>query len=513
MPINQRKAGVILSYLSMSLNILIGFLYLPILLRYLGKAEYGLYQLMGSVIAYLAVMDFGLSSTITRYYSRYLALNDHKRQSNVLAVSSIIYSLISVILVILGSIIYLNLDKVFSNSLSIYELIKAKQIFIIMLINVAITIPSHIFTAIINSHERFIFLRVLSIIQTVMQPILILFIMRYRADAVSLVVVQSVLNIITIVLKAYYSFCQIGVQIKLYFYDKIFIREILVFSFFIFMNTIIDQIYWKTGHIILGIISGTSVVAIYSIAIQLVMYYINFSANINSVFLPRISAITARTEDMTEINQIFNKVGRIQFTIMSLILTGFVLYGREFMGIWIGKDFVNAYYMSLVIMIPLTIPLIQNMGIIILQAKNKHAFRSKIYFIIAIINIVISIPLAKLYGGLGPALGTAMGLFIGNIVVINIYYHRVIGINIIAFTKEIYSMSIPAFISLAIGTIIKWYLEVKTLEVLALNIIVYTFIFMSFMWLLGFNDYEKGLLKNGCLRIKKRMGKLIGLTD
>ena len=213
---NQRKAGIILSYVSMFLHILIGFIYVPLLLHFLGKSQYGLYQLMGSVIAYMAVMDFGLSGTITRYYSGYLALEDEKNQANVLALSGIIYSIITVIIIILGGIIYSNLHAIFGASLTIHELIKARQIFLIMLVNIAVTIPSHLFTAVINSNERFIFLRLLSIIQTLLQPFVVVAILHYKADVIGLVLVQTLFNLATIIIKAYYSLVKLETKIKLY---------------------------------------------------------------------------------------------------------------------------------------------------------------------------------------------------------------------------------------------------------------------------------------------------------
>lgn len=371
MATNQRRAGIVLSYVSMFLNIVVGLIYVPLLIHFLGKGEYGLYQLMGSVIAYMSVMDFGLAGTITRYYSGYLALDDKRNQSNVLAISGIIYCIISIITLMIGALIYINLDTIFSRSLTLDELNKAKQIFIIMLINIAITIPSHIFTAIINSHERFVFVRLLSILQTVLQPFVVIAVMYYKADVIGLVIVQTLFNMVAIAIKVYYVFKKMKVEIKLYSWDKVLVKDMLTFSFFIFLNMIIDQIYWKTDQIILGIISGTSAVAIYSIASQLNACYMNFSTNANSVFLPQISAISVKTDSMKQINVIFNRVGRIQFAIMSLILTGFILYGKSFIVFWVGKDFERAYYMSLIIMIPLLIPLIENTGIIILQAKKQ----------------------------------------------------------------------------------------------------------------------------------------------
>lgn len=43
---NERKIGILLSYLNIALHAIVGFLYVPILLHFIGKEEYGLYQLL-----------------------------------------------------------------------------------------------------------------------------------------------------------------------------------------------------------------------------------------------------------------------------------------------------------------------------------------------------------------------------------------------------------------------------------------------------------------------------------
>ena len=75
---NQRKMGVVLSYASMLMNIGVGLITVPLMTHFMGTSEYGLYELMGSLIAYMSVMDFGLSSTITRYYSQAIARRDEQ---------------------------------------------------------------------------------------------------------------------------------------------------------------------------------------------------------------------------------------------------------------------------------------------------------------------------------------------------------------------------------------------------------------------------------------------------
>src|SRR5690606_13919108 len=135
-----------------------------------------------------------------------------------------------------------------------------------------------------------------------------------------------------------------------------------------------------------------------------------------------------------------------------------------------------------IVMIPLLIPLIQNTGIIILQAKNKHDFRAKVYVFIAILKIIISVPLAKYYGGIGCAIATAFSLFVGNVVIINIYYHKEIGIDIIRFAKEIICMVPPVLIALVVGAIGNYYIETANILTLGFKIINYTLVFVILMW-------------------------------
>ena len=69
--ISQRKIGAILGYLNIILRTAVNFIYIPLLLYYIGKEEFGLYQLIGSLIACFIVMDFGLSDMVVRFFSGY----------------------------------------------------------------------------------------------------------------------------------------------------------------------------------------------------------------------------------------------------------------------------------------------------------------------------------------------------------------------------------------------------------------------------------------------------------
>ncbi|MEG0408639.1 MAG: virulence factor MviN, partial [Bacilli bacterium] len=105
-----------------------------------------------------------------------------------------------------------------------------------------------------------------------------------------------------------------------------------------------------------------------------------------------MSKMVANEATDEEITDEFIKIGRIQYLLIFLMASGFTLFGKEFFISWVGVEYVESYYIALILIIPICIPLIQNLGVSIMQAKNLHKFRSVLYVLIAIANILISIP-------------------------------------------------------------------------------------------------------------------------
>ena len=117
-----------------------------------------------------------------------------------------------------------------------------------------------------------------------------------------------------------------------------------------------------------------------------------------------------------------------------------VFFGRPFIKIWAGTGYEDAYYVVLLLTIPATIPLIQNVGIEIQRAQNKHKFRSIVYMIRAVLNLGVSIVFCQWWGAIGSALGTAISLVVANGFLINFYYQKKCNVDAVAFWKSIIKM-------------------------------------------------------------------------
>lgn len=503
---NQRKIGVLLSYTSQIIQILSGLIYTPIMLRLLGQSEYGLYQLVYSVVSYLGLLSLGFGSSYIRFYSRYKANKDNHGIAKLNGMFMIIFSIISLISILCGSVLVINIENVFSTGLTPDEVPTARTLMILMVINLAITFPDSVFNNYVTAHEQFVFQKLLIVLQNLLNPFITLPLLIMGYGSVAMVSVTTILTLSKFVANMFFCFKKLHIQFIFNNFDFKLLKNMFAFTFFIFLNQIIDQINWSVDKFLLGRFSGTVAVAIYGVAGQLNSMYLNFSTAISNVFVPKVNKIVAETDDNNLLTELFIKIGRIQSILLFLIITGYIFFGKVFIDFWAGNGYETSYQIGLFLMIPVTVPLIQNLGVEIQRAKNKHKVRSIVYLFICIANIFVSIPCIKTWGASGAAFGTAISLTAGNIIFMNIYYHKAIGIDIIKFWKSI-SKFIPALIPTIIcGLIIDKFIPLnRSWFTLGIGIIIYCVVYMLSMWFLGMNIEEKQLLSEP---IKKVLNKI-----
>ncbi|WP_031514117.1 lipopolysaccharide biosynthesis protein [Desulfofalx alkaliphila] len=507
MKVNQLKAGAALSYISMGLGYVVSIIYTPIMLRLLGQSEYGLYNLVAAVVAYLGVLNFGFGSAYMRYYSRYKVQADKEKIATLNGMFLIIFSILGLIAVFAGTILALNTEAIFGSELTSTELSRAKILMMILVINLAISFPNIVFTAHITANERFIFQKLVQMIKIVVNPFVVLPVLLMGYGSVGMVVMTTALNISIEIINAIYCIKKLKMRFSFRKFDFKLMREMTVFSSYIFINLVIDQINWNVDKFILGRFHGTISVAIYGLAAQLNTYYLSLSTAISSVFIPRVHRLVASADNNDELAKLFTRIGRIQFIILSLILTGLIFFGRPFINMWAGNNYDGSYPVVLLLAIPVTIPLIQNIGIEIQRAKNMHQFPTWVYLFIAIINVIITIPLAKMYGEVGAAIGTATALIIGNGFIMNWYNHVKVGLDMRYFWKQILSFLPALVLPILVGILInKMFNLYNILSFLGFGII-YVIIFCTSMWLLGMNQYEKDLIGKPIRRVVGRVFK------
>lgn len=489
---SERKIGILISYMNIVLQAVIGFAYVPILLHYIGKSEYGLYQLIGSFIAYFSIMDFGLTAAVVRFYAKYKALQDQVNMENILAIAMRAYGAITFLMFIAGIGFYMYLPSIFAKSMTLAEIDSAKQLFLLLLFNIVVTISTMIFRAILNAHEKFLFLKGLETIQLVLQPIFVVLLLQKLPSAIAVAMVQTVLNIALIGARTYYCFHRLHVKIRYHNWDAELFADFKKLALSVFVVTLIDQVFFKTNQVILGIVSGTIAVAVYSVSSLIYMNYMALSTAISGVYLPHITELIAQKAPVSKLSELFIRIGRLQFFLLALVASGFVIFGKQFIIMWAGESFIDAYIITLLIIIPFTVDLIQNIGLSIMQAQNRYDFRAKVYCVMGIFNLVLAVPLALKYGGVGCAFATGLAMFLGNGVIMNWYYAKVTGLDIARFWREIGRISIIVVVLTVLGHVAYGSFAVNNGKLIfAISIFIYSFLYLVAMYFMAMNLEEK----------------------
>lgn len=494
MAVSQIKTGALLSYLSIFLGSAISIIYTPFMLRLMGQSEYGLMSLSNSVVGYLGLLNLGIGSAMVRYISKYKEMGDTEMEHAVTTLFLYVYLGIAIVAIIVGGCFAYNIELFFDQTLTVDETSKLRVLVALMTFNVAIGMVSSVFYAIMMAYERFIFTKAVGVINTLLTPIVNVLLLYIGYRSVGLTIASTALNLLNFLIVVIYSFHRLGFKIEKKKFDPAFLQELFGFSFFVFMAMIVDKVYWGTDQFILGAVSGTVAVAVYSVGASFNGYLMSFSTAITGLFLPRLTQMDVNHASDQEFTDLFIKVGRIQFIILSFILCGFIIFGKAFIRLWAGPDYSEAYWIAIVTLVPFVIPLIQNLGLQLLYARNKHKFRSMVLFGIAVLNVVLSIPMAKLYGGVGCALVTGVSYIIGQGFILNWYYHKKMKIDIPLFWQRILPLFVIVCILCCLGIFTIHQVPIETWQTLFIGVSVFIPIFIAAIWYGGMNYEEKMLV-------------------
>lgn len=495
MAINQLKAGAVMNYIVILLNTIVGLLYTPYMMHKMGQNEYGLYSLVASIISYLTILDLGFGNAIIRYTAKYRAENNYKKQYEMFGMFFILYLGLGVLAVIGGTVLCFNIDTFFDGTMTVYEIDRARTMMILLVFNLAFTFPMSVFGSVINAYEKFVFQKSINIIRIILNTAVMIALLHLGYKALAMVVVQTIFNITTLIIN--YIYCKKKLHVELHFvrFDWSFLKEVSIYSFWIFLNIIMDRIYWSTGQFVLGAFVGTAAIAVFATAIHLQHMYMQFSTAISTVFLPKVTKMVTKNSTENEISDLFIRTGRIQYIVMAFILTGFILFGRQFIHLWVGIEYDAAYIICIMFFASLTIPLIQNLGVTILQARNQMKFRSLLYVVISLIALVFQIYLAQIYGEVGCAIAVSVALLLGQGLIMNIYYQKKQNLNVLKFWAEIIKMSfIPIILGLSAYILIKDN-EIASWGELATYVLLFSIIYIPLFYRFSMNAYERNMMK------------------
>lgn len=455
---NEIKIGAILNYLRLFLSLSIGLLLSPYILSRLGTAEYGIYHLSSNIISWLALCDFGISSSTTSFLSKYQAKKDINGEARYLGNLCILMLCISIFILIVGFSIFPFLDDLFPN-FSSEELALLNILYVLMLLNASAIFPLRGLIGISNARQKFVIPGLINLASSILTAIGTITLLYYGFKSIALTILTISLGVLGMLLNVLYCFFFLNAKMKWNGIDTTLCRSMLTFSAWLFLDQIINMLNMSSGNIIIGMTCGSEEITVFSYGVLILSYYFMFSNNVSTLFLPKITKLIYNNQ---KVDDLWINVGKYQVFTLGLFYSSFLIFGDYFLDLWIGdtlgeKTF-TVWLISIILITPITIPLIQNLGWQILQAKNSMHYRVKGLIIIAPVFVLIGYFASIYYSSIGLAFSIGTSYLVGQGVYMNYIYKKRIGLDVILFFKSIIRKSLIPAIFVALSFLFNRYI-------------------------------------------------------
>lgn len=496
----QMSWGAIVSYLIILVKLISGLIYVPIIVRYLGNNEYGIYSLVTSFTGYLTIFSSGMNAAYIRFYVQTKVKNKNgldKLNGQFLKIFLFLALISAIVCVIIG----MYAPQLFGSKISYDEYTILKHAFYVLSAIIFFTIINCCFSSVIIANEKYIFAKCVELLNAIVTPMIAIPLLINGFGSVVILIVSLGVMILTVFFNALFCFKKLGIIFDLKEKNNGLILSIISFSIFVTIQSVMDQLNWQIDKLILARTQGTAEISIYTIGSTLNTYYIVISSAMSPVFIAQINKLVAQNRDK-ELSELFVKSSRIFAEVVFLIMSGYIFFGRQFIEIWVGVEYTEAYYVGLLIMLPVTIALTQGLGLDIVRAKNKHKIQIVINFIVCLFNVLLSIPLAHKWGAIGSASGTFVSEIIICVIVQGVYYYKIADIDMVAYLKEMIHLIRGLVVPILVGILILL-VQSDNANILSLGakIIFYSMVYFGSMWLWGMRKTEKDMIKNIILHL------------
>lgn len=493
--INFREniVGSILSYLNIVAQIIVNLIYVPLLLKYLGKETYGIYQYFLVIISYMSIAECGLTNSIIRFYTEYVQQKKFIQASNLLAMAMRSYAVICIILFLFGVFIYFNLDNIITNNLVNNFDVKAS--FFIFLLNLILSIGTTVFTAVLNVNEKFIKLRLISLISNIVPAIIIVLLLEKYTSILLIAMIQFVINIIIVIYKIYYCKKILRISIKINKWDWTVFKKISSLALSVLLVVIADQLFWRSNILLLGFYDRLDDLVYYSIATSIFINFMTIGNVVPGIFSVRFLKLLSEKSD---ISQLFFSISRYQFILLSFVFSGFCIFGKEFIILWIGKEFIIVYWLTVTFLVSIMIDLSQCMLQTVMQFNNIYWYKSYIYVGLGFVNFVVISFLINMFNIdiLEIAIITSLLMFLGNSVLLNYICKNKVSLNFVRFWKELLISFFKILCIILLFSLINMQFLTSSIWVLVVKIILYSLLFFIINYFIMLTVRERVIISS-----------------
>ena len=498
---SKRASGVTLSYLLIMVKLVVTLLFTPFLVRSLGVEGYGLYALVGALAAYLYILDFGMNDSVLRFFVEHE--NDKVERDGFLSKMLGLYAIIGALVLLATFGLTVLVEPVFGARNGPDQIEMLIDMILITGAGAAVLVALNPVGALLSATESFVFLRSMEIVLTILSTLVMVAVLKAGGGAVQVVAVTAASTALQALVRLGYAVLVLNARVRFALPERALLGRVGAYAAPIFVSVLAGALFWRLDNVLIGAMLGAAPIAIYAIGVTFNKYFMSFATALSRVMTPEIIRQVEQGADANKLTDMMIQISRIQAIFLLLILSGLIVFGQRFLILWLGPQFAPAYWIMLAILTPFTFELTGNARNIILQVKGLYWYKSAITFVMAALNVPLTLILLRTMGVLGAAVSTGIAILVGYFLIALLLKVKV-GIEMGRYFIQTVRGIVPLAVVLTVtGLLTEPFLPQGWLPLIA-GAAAYAGIFGLVVYFLGANQEERAFITHFLSRFRVR---------
>jgi O-antigen/teichoic acid export membrane protein len=393
-------------YLAYLVDAVLGLVMLPFNLAHLGMAAYGLWVLTTSVTAYLSMLDLGYGSALVRFVAQYRARRDASALNEVLSTLAVVYTTIGAITYAIILVLAANVDLI--TRLTPDAVSTARTLLLIVGANVALRFAFGIYGGVIVGFQRYHLNNLTSIGTSLAVAGANVLVLTGGHGLVALVAATTAVRVAALFvyrLNAARVFPGLALDWRLFRRQRL--REVTAFSVFMFALDAAYKVNYSSDVMVIGAMLGAPAVALWAPAQRLTEVTLRLSNQLSEALFPVVVDCDAGQRGV-RLRKVFVEGTRLSLATVLPVAGGLVLLAHPLLMAWIGPRFTTTAIVVQLLAWVVIVRVGSSTASIVLKGAGLHGRLTALVGLMAFANLALSIALARPFGLVGVALGTAI---------------------------------------------------------------------------------------------------------
>jgi O-antigen/teichoic acid export membrane protein len=379
----------------------------PFVINSLGTEGYGTWTLITSITGYISLLALGVPMACVRYLAQHIAEGNEREINRTIGSCAALYLAIGTVAVIAGAALLLLFGR--------YEIPEAfteqaSLAFAVMVLQVSLGFIGLLPEGIMFAHHDFVVRNAVRLAGVALRLALTVAVLTMTQSLLALAAIQLVCLIFDFVVSlALIRRRYPRIRINLRDFDTGVVRRVLSFSVYVLLLSAGARLVFETDALVIGAIFGVAAIPFYVVANSLVIYLMELVVAIAAVVSPMATKLNTEGR-IDELREMFLTWSKIALSLSLVAGVFLIVIGPRFIGWWIGPAFeepsgtvLRILVLSCLVFLP-----VRGVALPIMMGLGKPQIPTIAFLAAGVLNLVMSIGLARPFGLAGIAVGTAV---------------------------------------------------------------------------------------------------------